>query len=54
MLLVDYADVETIPLSDVFPLLAKFCKVPCQGFQCNLFGLSPFTKSDVAVQAAVK
>ena len=52
--LVDYADFETIPVSDVYPLLNRFGQIPCQGMMCHLYGLSPFAVSDVAIEAEIE
>jgi Tudor domain len=51
--LVDYADNETIPLADVFDILPRFCRVPCQGLKLRLFGLSQVNKWPEAIPAAV-
>jgi hypothetical protein len=43
-----------IPLSDVFDILPRFCRIPCQGLTLRLFGLSHVNKSEEAVGAAVE
>ena len=54
MLLVDYEDIETLPISSVYPLEPRFSELPPQGIKCRLFGLSSFSASQEASDATVK
>ena len=54
MLLVDYEDIETVPISSVYPLDRRFSELRRQGIKCCLFGLSSFSESQVAIEATKK
>lgn len=51
--LVDYADVETVVPSSVFPLEKKFGEVPTQGIKCLLHGLSSFANSEHTITTEI-
>ncbi len=54
VVLVDNADIEVIPLSTVYDILPRFCRVPCQGLKLQLFGLSNLKNSDAAIAYEVQ